>query len=126
LAETLCYLQRFDEAEAAVERARALGAEDDFATEVTWRRAQALVMSSRGAHDEALRLVEEAIAIVEKTDYLVMHAETHAVRGTVLNNAGRVADAEAAYERAVELFDRKGTVLLARRAREDIAALAAR
>ena len=126
LAETLCQLQRFDEAEAAVERARALGAEDDFATEVVWRRAQALVLSSRGALDDALRLVDEAIGIVEKTDYLVMHAETHSVRGTVLRRAGRFDEAKAAFERALEMFERKGTALLARRAREDIAALGER
>jgi class 3 adenylate cyclase/tetratricopeptide (TPR) repeat protein len=126
LAETLGRLHRFEEAEAAVERARALGAEDDFATEVTWRRALALVLSSRGGHDEALRLVDEAISIVETTDYLVMHAESYAVRGMVLRNAGRVAEAMAAFEGALEMFERKGAALLARRAREDIASLEGR
>jgi predicted ATPase/class 3 adenylate cyclase len=124
MAETLCRLRRFDEAEAAVERSRALGAEDDFATQVAWRRAQALVLSSRGAHDDAMRLVDEAIAIAEVTDYLVINAETHAVRGIVLRDAGRIEEAKAALERAIEMFERKGAALLARRTREEVAALA--
>jgi class 3 adenylate cyclase/tetratricopeptide (TPR) repeat protein len=123
MAETLSYLQRFDEAEAAVERSRALGAEDDFATQVVWRRAQALVLSSRGAHDDALRLVDEAVAKVDATDYLVMRSETHAVRGMVLRDAGRIEEARAALKRAAEMFERKGAALLARRTREEIATL---
>ena len=123
LAMTLCDQGRFDEAEEFVERSRAMTAEDDFASQSEWRIAKARVLSSRGVHDEALALVDEAIEIAEVTDYLVWQGECHEVRGMVLEAAGRGDDARAAYGEALDRFERKGNVVAAARVRDRIVAL---
>ena len=123
LAMTLCDLGRYNEAEGFVERSRVMSAEDDFASQSEWRIARARVLSSRGVHYEALALTDEAIEIAEVTDYLVWQGECHEVRGMVLAAAGRGDDARAAYETALDRFERKGNVVAAARLRERIAAL---
>jgi hypothetical protein len=123
LAGVLCRLGRVDEAEHYVERSIEMGAEDDFATQSEWRCAKARVLTARGEHDEALRLLDEAAAMVEETDYLTMQADAYAIRGLVLGRAGRHAEARAAFERAIELFEAKGAVPAAELVRADLAAL---
>jgi tetratricopeptide (TPR) repeat protein len=123
LAMTLCDLGRFDEAEEFVERSRAMTAEDDFASQSEWRIARARVLSSRGLHEEALTLADEAIEIVDATDYLVWQGECYEVRGMVLQAAGRLDEARAAYEEALDRFQRKGNVVAAARVRDRLAVL---
>jgi class 3 adenylate cyclase/tetratricopeptide (TPR) repeat protein len=121
LAMTLCDLGRFDEAEEFVERSRAMTAEDDFASQSEWRIAKARILSSRGMHDEALALADEAIEIVDATDYLVWQGECYEVRGMVLAAAGRGDDARAAYGEALDRLERKGNVVAAARVRDRLA-----
>ncbi len=118
LAMTLCDLGRFDEAEEFVERSRAMTAEDDFASQSEWRIAKARILSSRGIHDEALALADEAIEIADATDYLGWQAECYEVRGIVLAAAGRPEEALAAYGAALDRFERKANVVAAGRIRE--------
>ena len=121
LASVLCDLGRFDEAEANVNRSRELSADDDFASQAAWRMAQARVLSHRGEHDEALKLADEALATNEATDYLAWQAESDEVRGMVLTAAGRTDEAQEAYDRALERFERKGVVPAVERVRARIA-----
>jgi tetratricopeptide (TPR) repeat protein len=125
LAQVLCDQGRFDEAELYADRSRAMAAEDDFAAQAGWRMARARISSHRGEVDEALRLADEAVSIVGDTDYLAWQGDAHEVRGSVLDAAGRGDDARAAYETAVERFERKGNVVAAARVRDRLAALAA-
>jgi predicted negative regulator of RcsB-dependent stress response len=106
-----------------VDRSRELSADDDFASQAAWRMAQARVLSHRGAHDEALALADEAIAINEKTDYLTWQAESDEVRGMVLTAAGRTDEAQETYDRALERFERKGVVPAIQRVRARVAEL---
>ena len=123
LASVLCDLGRFDEAEVNTRRSRELSADDDFASQSAWRMAQARVLSHRGEHDDALALADEAIAINETTDYLTWQAESDEVRGMVLAAAGRTDEAQEAYDRALERFERKGVVPAAERVRARITEL---
>jgi tetratricopeptide (TPR) repeat protein len=123
LAGVLCRLGRFDEAEHYVERSIEMGAEDDFATQAEWRFARARVLTAKGEHDEALRLLDQAMPLVEETDYLTMRADAFAIRGLVLRRAGRPAEARAAFERAIDLFEQKGAVPASELVRADLAAL---
>jgi len=84
------------------------------------------VLSARGQHEEALRLIDEATAISAPTDYLDWQAETAAVRGLVLRAAGRAEEARAAFEDALARYERKGAVPAARRMREELETLEAR
>jgi tetratricopeptide (TPR) repeat protein len=123
LATVLCDLGRFDEAETYARRSRELSADDDFASQAEWRMAQSRVLSHRGEHEEALAVVNEAIAINARTDYLTWQAESDEVQGIVLSGAGRTDEAAEAFERARERFERKGAVPAVERVRARIAEL---
>ena len=118
LAGTLCDLERFEEAEAVASRSRELASDDDFATQAYWRMARARVLAHRAEFDEAIRLADEAIEITDPTDYLVDQGDAREVRGLVLEAAGRGDDARAAYEEALDRFERKGNVVAAGRVRK--------
>jgi predicted negative regulator of RcsB-dependent stress response len=72
--------------------------------------AQARVLSHRRSHDAAAALAEQAVALLEPTDYLAWQAEGDEVHGIVLAAAGRTDVARAAFERAIDRFERKGVV----------------
>jgi tetratricopeptide (TPR) repeat protein len=123
LALILCDQGRFDEAETWATRTRELAAEDDFHAQAGWRMAQARVLSHRGEHEDATALAAEAVPLLEPSDYLKTRAEGHEVHGMVLAAAGRVNEARAAFDEALDLFDRKGVVPAIARVRERLAAL---
>lgn len=120
LAQALCDLGRWDEAEGLVERSREMAALDDFASQAEWRIAMARILTFRGQADEALVVVDEAIEIVEPTDYLEMLAEGHEVRGRVLAALVRSDEARAEFEEALRDFERKGSVPAAARVRRQL------
>jgi len=120
LANTLCDLQRYDEAEGLAARSRELSADDDFASQSSWRMAQARALADRGALEDALRLADEAVEICERTDYLVWQGDGHEVRGQVLEAAGRGEDAGAAFEEALARYEQKGNVVAAARIRAQL------
>jgi class 3 adenylate cyclase/tetratricopeptide (TPR) repeat protein len=117
LAHVLCDQGRFEEAEPWVLRSRDMSADDDFASQSEWRTAQARVLADRGRFDDAMALVDEALAVADETDYLDWQAQGHEVRGIVLAAAGRGDDARATYEEALARFERKGNVVAAARVR---------
>ncbi|ORB72988.1 regulator [Mycobacterium scrofulaceum] len=89
---------------------------------IAWRTLRARLLTRRGDHDEARRVAEEAVALAQRTDALVDHGDACVTLATVLGSAGDVAGARAAAERAVDLYERKGAVALAERARTVIGA----
>ena len=123
LANVLNDQGRFDEAETFAQRSRELSAPDDFASQSEWRTAQARVLAHRGRFDDALRLVDEALAIADDTDYLDWQGQGYDVKGLVLHAAGRGDEARAAYEQALARFERKGNLVAATHVRDRIAEL---
>jgi class 3 adenylate cyclase/tetratricopeptide (TPR) repeat protein len=107
LAHVLCDLGRFDEAETFAARSRGMSAEDDLASQSSWRMAQARVLTDAGRFDEALGISNEAIAIIESTDYIDWQGQAHEVRALGLEAAGRGDEARAAFEQALDRFERK-------------------
>jgi class 3 adenylate cyclase/tetratricopeptide (TPR) repeat protein len=123
LAGALCEQERFDEAEEIARRGEELTAEGDFASEAGWRHARPLILSSRGQHDEALELADEALGFVEPTDYLQMIGEAHEVRGVVLAKAGRDGEARAPFDEALANYARKGIIPFVTKVRGRLASL---
>jgi predicted negative regulator of RcsB-dependent stress response len=122
-AVALCDLGRFDEAEPAAEESRRLSAEDDIATQTTWRVAMSRVCSNRGEHDRALELIDESVTMNGTTDYAAWIGEGHEVRGDVVLAAGRPRDAVAAYREALTWYEAKQVLRWAERVRARIASL---
>ncbi len=84
---------------------------------IAWRTLRAHLASRRGAHDDARRAAEAAIALAERTDALVDHGDACLTLALVLGAAGDAAGMRAAAEKAVVLYTEKGAVALAERAR---------
>jgi Flp pilus assembly protein TadD len=125
LGRTLYEQGRFSEAESAVAAARSSGSEDDFASQADWRAITAKVRARQGAFEEAERLARDAVFLSEPTDYLDLRATWLMDLAEVLMLSGRPQDARDPLGRALDLYERKGNLVMASRARELLAAPAA-
>ncbi|HEU4488862.1 MAG TPA: BTAD domain-containing putative transcriptional regulator [Actinomycetota bacterium] len=119
LAQALYEQGRYEEAESFVRRAEELTPEDDPAARVEWEPVAAKLLARRGNHAAAVELARAAVALAEETDDLSAHAAALVDLSEVLEVAGEPD--EQALERAVELYARKGNVVLAERARARMA-----
>ena len=99
---------RFDEADELAGRARAIGAEDDLATQACARSAQALVRSARGQHEEARRLAREAVDLYAGAQCPWFHGDALMVLADVSVAAGLSDEAAEAARAAAATYERKG------------------
>jgi tetratricopeptide (TPR) repeat protein len=119
----LCAVGRYDEAEQLAAQAHDLGNEHDPVTQSFWRQVAALVAAHRGEHAEAERLAREALTYSQQTDSPRVQADAYYDLAEVLQAAGRRDEAAAAWQEALDRYERKGIIPLARRTRERLAAL---
>jgi class 3 adenylate cyclase len=119
----LCTVGRYGEAEQLALQGHDLGSEDDPITQSLWRQVAALVAAHRAEHSEAERLAREALTYSQKTDSLQVQGDAYFDLAEVLAAAGRGEDAAAAWREALDRYERKGIVPLARRARQRLSAL---
>jgi ATP/maltotriose-dependent transcriptional regulator MalT len=120
----LCQLGRYPEAEQLACQARELAPEGDAIAQALWRQAAALAHSAGGELDEAERLAREAVAFTQKTDALLFQGDALADLAEVLA-ARDTAAVSAALNDALDCYEQKGIIPLARRTRERLAALQA-
>jgi hypothetical protein len=123
LGRELCALGRYEEAEETARRGRELGHEQDIWTQALWRQVQARVHAGRGEHVKAEHLAREAVEILEQTDGLYMQGDALCDLAEVLEAAGQRDEAAAALREALERYERKRIVPLARRTRKRLAML---
>jgi class 3 adenylate cyclase/tetratricopeptide (TPR) repeat protein len=117
LAEALYRQGRLDEAERYTAIGEETGASDDFITQVAWRRTRAGILAVRGEAAEAERLALEAVEVAARTDFLDMHGDALLTLADVLQGSGRRDEAVAAARDALALYERRGNVVSAARAR---------
>ncbi|OBK40625.1 regulator [Mycobacterium sp. 1245111.1] len=84
---------------------------------IAWRVLRAHLLSRSENHDEARLVAEAAVELAERTDALVDHGDACLSLAIVLGAAGDAVRARAAAEQAADLYERKGAVGLAERAR---------
>lgn len=84
---------------------------------IAWRAVRAQLLARSGAHDEARRMAEDAVAVAGRTDLLVDHGDACLTLATVLRAAGDAAASRAAAEQAIGLYELKGAAALAEKAR---------
>jgi class 3 adenylate cyclase/tetratricopeptide (TPR) repeat protein len=118
LAGALLLDGREGEAEAILDETETFAAADDFDPQARLRWVRALILSGRGQLDEAEALAREAVAIVDRTDYLEITADAYVALATVLDAADRADDARAAWQKALDLYERKGNVVRSAQVRE--------
>jgi tetratricopeptide (TPR) repeat protein len=121
LAQVLYALERLDEADAWARRAAGLAASDDATTQMLWRQVRAKILARRGEHAEAAHLARAAVAIGAKTDALNDLGDAYADLAEVLQLTGKADEAAAALERALDCYERKENLVMARRMRDQLA-----
>ena len=117
LAQALCALARFYEAEEWSRKSEELGASDDLVTQMLWRQARAKVFAHRGTLDEAEQLAHAAVALGEQTDAISLRGDSLVDLAEVLELAGKADEAVLALEQALALYERKGNLVMVERTR---------
>ncbi|MGZ8696680.1 MAG: hypothetical protein ACXWZ1_04935, partial [Gaiellaceae bacterium] len=119
-AEALVELGRLDEAEECVRRGEEVVATTEPEPLVRAGLVRARVLARRGELVEAELLVREAVARADQTDALNLRGDAWLALAEVLSLAGK--DARPELEQAIALFERKGNLVMAGRARARMAA----
>ena len=87
-----------------------------------WRGVRAKVLAVRGELDRAERLAREGVAIAEPGDYIDLRGDMWMDLAEILTVRGST-DARDALEHALALYERKGNLVSAARARGRLAEL---
>ena len=113
LADALLDQGKYDETWKRIEAGERGCVPGDVDAEIGLRRTRARLLARRGDLAEAERLVRDAVARAENTDFLDLRARATADLGEILRLAGRSADSAAAVEEAIRLYELKGNVAAA-------------
>jgi Flp pilus assembly protein TadD len=81
----------------------------------------AKLRADEGLTDEAEALAREAVRLAEPTDFLTIRADALLDLAAVLRRAGQPSDAEESIRSALALYEHKGDVVSAGRARSQLA-----
>jgi DNA-binding SARP family transcriptional activator len=124
LAQAVYEQGRHDEAEELSRASEGAAASNDLAAQVTWRGVRAKLRAERGRTDEAEALAREAVRLAEPTDFLTIRADALLDLAAVLRHSGQSSEADESIRAALELYEQKGDVVSAERARTQLAASA--
>jgi class 3 adenylate cyclase/predicted ATPase len=122
LAQAVYGLGRYEEAGKLCAVSKDAAAREDVATQAMWRGVRARLLTREGRVDEAERLALEAVQLTESTDLLNVRADALLDLADVRRVRGRSAEGDAAARQALELYEQKGNVVSAARARSWLAA----
>jgi class 3 adenylate cyclase/tetratricopeptide (TPR) repeat protein len=117
LADALYRQGRYDESAEFAGVCEHVASQDDVASQFHWRCVRGKLRAREGAVDEAGSLLAEAMALIEASDQLDLQGYGLLDFAEVRELAGVPADAAALSEQAAGLFERKGNIVSARRAR---------
>jgi tetratricopeptide (TPR) repeat protein len=124
LAQVMCETGRPEEALRLSEESERAASPDDVETQVLWRCAKGKVLSGTGASEAAEALLREAVDLIFRTEEPQAQGLVLMDLAQVLREAGRTADASREVARALELFESKGDLPSAGRARAILGAAA--
>jgi tetratricopeptide (TPR) repeat protein len=96
---------------------------DDVEAQSIWRRVRALARAQRGESGDAVALALAAVEIIRQTDSPLLQGDALMDLADVLRSAGLDADAEGPLREALGMYEAKGNVVGAARAREALAAV---
>jgi predicted ATPase len=121
LGQALLAQARAGEAERFASLSEELAADDDLITQVLWRGVKARTLAAGDGRDESERLAREAVALAERSDFINHRGDALIDLGIVLRQVGGAEEAGAALAEALRLFELKGNVVAAGRARAELA-----
>jgi tetratricopeptide (TPR) repeat protein len=117
LADAICEQGRYEEAEIWIRLARESAGSDDLDAAFGWRYVRTKVLARVGAIDEAEPLAREAVDLVARTDALNRHGDSLLALAEILRLQGRESEAAGQIREALRLYEQKGNVVSAERAK---------
>jgi tetratricopeptide (TPR) repeat protein len=117
LADAICAQGRSEEAETWARVARESAGSDDLDATFAWRYVHARVLTRLGAIDEAELHAREALDLMARTDALNRHADSLLALAEILRVRGREDEALESIRGALRLYEQKGNVVSAGRAK---------
>ncbi len=125
LADALLDQGRIDDAAEYVALARETALKDDASGQAAWRMAAARLLLGRGETSEAIRLARESISSMASNQELLTLPDLVLRQAEVFQGAGLDEEGRRAFRKAVDLFERKGSLAEAQRARDRLATIEA-
>ncbi len=123
LARALCAQGRYDEAQRLTHESEEAARPNDIHSHILWRTTRAQVLAHQGELESAEALALEAVGFAAESDFLDSHADALMVLAELRVQAGRKKDAIAHAEDAIRLYEQKGNLLSAERARSRLRAI---
>ena len=117
LADVVCEQGRYEEAIQLSEEAEGAATADDAIAQVVWRSARGKALARLGHLEAGEALARDALCRIRRTDDINEVAHTLRAVAGILQLAGREDEAREALAEAIELYERKGNVVMAGRAR---------
>jgi class 3 adenylate cyclase/tetratricopeptide (TPR) repeat protein len=124
LARAIYEQGRYDEAYGFTELSAKAAAAEDIVTQIAWRAVRARILAGQGRIGEGEKLAREAAGLAERTDLPSDRGDAFLDLAEVLRTSARLEEAEAAVRRAISLYERKGNLVGAEKARSLLAQLA--
>jgi class 3 adenylate cyclase/tetratricopeptide (TPR) repeat protein len=121
LGRVLCEQGSYDEAARLAATSQELSGPGDVFNSSLIAGIRARVLVSRRELDAASAAGREAVALAGTGDCLELRADAHRALADVLAASGKAKDAEAALNRALRLYEEKGNLVAAERARKALA-----
>jgi class 3 adenylate cyclase/predicted ATPase/DNA-binding SARP family transcriptional activator len=123
LARAFYEQRRYEEAFQTAKKSEEAAADDDLDPQVLSRMTRAKVLARWERFELAERLAHEAVRMSEPTDMLNLRATALADLAEVLCLAGRPTEAASTLRQAIHLYDKKGNVVSAAKARTQLSHL---
>jgi tetratricopeptide (TPR) repeat protein len=117
LAESVHLQGRDEEAKQLTVVSEEATSPEDVWSQVAWRSARANILAGRGDAGEAERLAREAVDLISGTDALNTRAEAMLSLARAVRSAGRREEAAGCVAEALRLYEAKGNVVSAAKAR---------
>jgi class 3 adenylate cyclase/tetratricopeptide (TPR) repeat protein len=124
LARAVYEQGRYDEAYAFTEASAEAAALEDVVTQIAWRAVRARILVGQGRIGEGEKLAREAVALAERTDLPSDRGDALLDLAEVFRTSARLEEAGAAVRRALSLYEQKGNLVRAEKARSLLAELA--
>jgi tetratricopeptide (TPR) repeat protein len=124
LAEALLAQERDEEAERFAAVTEATASPDDLDAQIRWRNVRSRLLARAGRAEEAETTARTAVELAARTDSIELRGDAELALAEALEAAGRPEDAAAACREAQALYEAKGNVVSAERAREALRGLA--
>ena len=116
LARTLCAQGRYAEAERYTRVSEEAAGRNDVLSQILWRSIRAKALAHREEFGAAEGLAHEAVQFAGESDFLNAHADALMDLAEVSQLAGKFDEAAPRVRQALDLYERKGNLVMAERA----------